>query len=100
MWWPRRAGCGCSVWSVAGLGGAVASLKREPSDGFFDPASAGSGPFGRVNPPEILLLGRVAQRFICSLSVGDRLEGGSQVMGNDEGVDVVVELRPRAVSLG
>jgi hypothetical protein len=52
-----------------------------------------------VNPPEILLLDRVAQRFIGSLSVRDRLEGGPQVKGNDEGIDIV-ELRPRAVGLG
>ena len=47
----------------------MAFLGREPSDGFFDPACAGSGPFGRVNPPQILLLRRVAQRFIRILIV-------------------------------
>ena len=34
------------------------SLSRlEPADGFFDSVDAGSGPLGRVNPPEVLLLG-------------------------------------------
>ena len=42
---------------LAGLGGAVDILGREPEDRFFDSIGTGSWPFSRVNPPEVLLLG-------------------------------------------
>ena len=41
---------------LAGLRGAVDILGREPEDRFFDSIGTGSWSFGRVNPPEVLLL--------------------------------------------